>query len=328
MNNKLNPSISLIRVLAMISIILGHWLTMENINHYQFGAVGVEVFLFISGWLQSDKVISNYKKWGVQRCIRLLPPFWIGLLLITMIRLILRYNIEISSLFIYLFNLQGISKIFKDVSIQGIPGYGQTWFLTALMLCYVLMVVVKKIPIIENYILKNLKLTFILSILLQVGLSYFKIQISFILCFFYGCFWNKKCICTKKQYLILTSGMLISTFIRFLSHLFFDGTIAYDYIIFAWSFIILGVWITTSAMIFCKKKSAIITPIVQSKVWKKLDYASYPLFLTHYMFVSGDFSVNKWINNIFLHTLMFVFLTILSSMLVIKITELISANKR
>lgn len=35
----------------------------------------------------------------------------------------------------------------------------------------------------------------------------------------------------------------------------------------------------------------VITEIVSSRVWKILDLMTYPLFLTHYMFVSGEFAV-------------------------------------
>lgn len=61
---KRNSSISIIRVLAMLLIIIGHYFRMVDIYDYQLTAVGVEIFLFISGYLYSDKIIENAKKWG------------------------------------------------------------------------------------------------------------------------------------------------------------------------------------------------------------------------------------------------------------------------
>lgn len=54
-----NHSISIIRVLAMLSIVLGHICTWKGINTYQLGAIGVEVFLFISGYLYGKKRIDH-----------------------------------------------------------------------------------------------------------------------------------------------------------------------------------------------------------------------------------------------------------------------------
>ena len=62
--NKYNPAISFIRVTSMFSIILGHVCTEYGINTYQFGGIGVERFLFLSGYLYGTKYISDYRKWG------------------------------------------------------------------------------------------------------------------------------------------------------------------------------------------------------------------------------------------------------------------------
>lgn len=41
---KFNPAISFIRVVAMLSIILGHVCTEYGINTYQFGGIGSKYF--------------------------------------------------------------------------------------------------------------------------------------------------------------------------------------------------------------------------------------------------------------------------------------------
>lgn len=55
MERKQDLTLSAIRVLAMLSIILGHWLSFLGINTYQLLSVGVEIFLFLSGYLYSNK---------------------------------------------------------------------------------------------------------------------------------------------------------------------------------------------------------------------------------------------------------------------------------
>ena len=48
-------SISIIRVIAMLSIILGHYLMMKNIYTYQLLSIGVEIFLLVSGYLYGTR---------------------------------------------------------------------------------------------------------------------------------------------------------------------------------------------------------------------------------------------------------------------------------
>ena len=43
----------------MISIIIGHWCTFAGIYIYQLGGIGVEVFLFLSGYIYGQKKIPN-----------------------------------------------------------------------------------------------------------------------------------------------------------------------------------------------------------------------------------------------------------------------------
>lgn len=64
MKSKFNPAISFIRVLAMFSIIVGHLCTAYNINTFQFGSIGVEIFLFISGFLYGNYQADSWLKWG------------------------------------------------------------------------------------------------------------------------------------------------------------------------------------------------------------------------------------------------------------------------
>lgn len=66
-NNK-DYSISILRVIGMISIVLCHFFGWLKINALaQFLNYGVYLFLFISGYLYANKQIDNYKQWIVTR---------------------------------------------------------------------------------------------------------------------------------------------------------------------------------------------------------------------------------------------------------------------
>ena len=56
--------ISFVRVLAMLSVILGHWCSFAGIYTYQLGGIGVQIFIFLSGYIYGQKDIPNIMAWG------------------------------------------------------------------------------------------------------------------------------------------------------------------------------------------------------------------------------------------------------------------------
>lgn len=291
-------SISIIRVISMFSIIVGHFLTMIGINHMQYGAIGVEIFLFMSGWLYSKKNIKSQNEWLRKKWVKIVLPVWIMYIFLFLLKIVFKKNIELISVLFYLFNIQGINKIFHYVTVPNFSGLGHTWFVTIIMICYLIMLLIKKNKTIEESIVNN-KIKYLLgSIIVQFILAFFGIQIINILCFFYGYFWNQKQLKQKKKYIVLTLLMIALTILRLIFYIYFDGKIIYDRIILRYSFIVLGIWIFTSLSIACNKYSHITHTIAKSKTWALLDILSYHLFLTHYFLMNGDFALNKITNNI------------------------------
>ena len=124
MTRKFDPAISVIRVVAMISIIVGHWLSMQGINHFQFGAIGVEIFLFISGYLYSEKNIDSIRGWILNRWKRIILPYWIVLGGVIILRLSFRYQVSFNAAIVFFFNLQGLDRIFRNISIPVLKEWG------------------------------------------------------------------------------------------------------------------------------------------------------------------------------------------------------------
>lgn len=328
MNRKFNPAISIIRVAAMISIIVGHWLSMQGINHFQFGAIGVEIFFFISGYLYSEKKIDNIKGWIYNRWKRIILPYWIVLGGVIILRSSFGYEVSPNAVIVFFFNLQGLDKIFRNVSMPILKGMGQTWFLTVLVICYIIMLFLKRNQKVEKVIRNNTKIAFFCTIVLQIVLSFWGIQIIRPLCFFYGYFWDKsKLNLSDKKYGFLTSLMVLFTLIRFVTHILYDGSVLYDYIIFGWSFVILALWLIVSAFKFLNYISSIVKKIVANKAWKFLDLLTYPLFLTHYMFASGEFAVINWIDVLVGQIIAFIILTCLSGVLILMLTDYKNVKK-
>ncbi|MDU5741519.1 MAG: acyltransferase family protein [Clostridium sp.] len=322
MTKKIDFNISIIRVLSMLSIIGGHLLSMYGINHFQFGAIGVEIFLFISGYLYSKKNISNIKEWIINRCTRLIVPYWIVLSGVIVLRFCFKYEVTLDAVAVFALNMQGVDKIFREISLPALRGMGQTWFLTVLILCYGIMLFLKKNEHVEKFIRKNIKVIFLFSVILQLLLSAIHIQIIRPLCFFYGYFWaDSKLDVSKNKYIKLTIFMIVFTVLRFITHMFYDQSVIYDYVVFGWSFVILAVWLIFTAVKFFNHFSGIREKMVNKKSWLVIDLMTYPLFLTHYMFASGEFAVINWVKGIFGQLIVFFAITIITASIVLIISD-------
>lgn len=316
-----NTSISVIRVFAMLIIILGHYFVMVGIYDYQLTAVGVEIFLLISGYLYNGKEIGDTNMWLVNRAKRILPAYWLSLFIVISLRKFYNLSIRIKTLLIYLFCLQGTDRVLINVKIDSINGIGQTWFLTILMICYFLTAIMKKNSKCESFIRKYARYFMLAAFILQIIGVYIGIQIVYILCFFIGYFWNKNMKVGKKEYIMFSITMFLSFGLRIMCRRYYDGTIMYDYIVARWTFILLAVWIFWSLSAFCRFAKKKTDTLVASKIWILLDMASYPLYLVHFMFVNGEFATKNWCANIMLSTVVFILLTLVLGFIVMFITQ-------
>lgn len=321
---KKDKSISLLRVLAMLSIIMTHWCKMAGINDFQLFSIGVEIFLFISGYLYAGRNIERVGEWLIQRWRKLVIPFWIIIVLNVVLQMACNVwsNDQLSSLAFNIMNVQGLNRFLLFLNTGSISGMAQTWFLTILMICYFLMLLVKKAEQSNSHIQSNAQWIIVISILSQIVLSYFKIQIIYFICFFIGYYLSGKKWITKKNYIFVFIMSITLSVARLLIRRYADGSVLYDYIIARWSFVFLAVFIIMTIMKTCSIFSKTTEKIVSSKLWNLLDILSYPLFLTHYMFTSGNLSVDKWIpDDLILQTVVFLIVSIAFSLLVAIITN-------
>lgn len=112
---KRDSTISIIRVLAMISIIAGHVFAWENINTYQLLSIGVEIFLFVSGYLYAHKDIDSILAFLKERITKLLIPSWIMMCVLGIATWCIEGELESGTVLVYLLNLQGIPFVFRGI---------------------------------------------------------------------------------------------------------------------------------------------------------------------------------------------------------------------
>ena len=123
--------------MAMLFIIACHFCAhLGNNMLSEVFQVGVFIFFFISGFLYGDKKIDDYKKWFLNRVKRIFIPLYLYILL----NICLHGGITINKTLIFqLFNLQGLFMIFQKMSLIDGP-----WFFTVIMICYILLIFIKK----------------------------------------------------------------------------------------------------------------------------------------------------------------------------------------
>lgn len=321
-----NANISIIRVVAMVSIVVGHWCLWKNINLYQFGGIGVEIFLFISGYLYAEKDIPNSFEWLKKRFLKLMPAVWIITIPMLIFYLVNKKIIfAIKNYCLFLCGLSGISFVFTNIKTEGFEGLGHLWFVTVILMCYFLLILLKKIEGREICkrivrIIKKQPLTILfISLIITLLFEYLHIQLSYFLQFFTGYYIGK--IYDKRKTIKYWSVSLIFSVVigllRVLLRNAIDGSIFYDEFLAPVSFNVIAVWIISTMSMVLDLKKEISCNLAKSKFWKHMDEISYFLYVTHYMFLFGPFAVENYVKQSILQNILFVLLSIVAAELLL-----------
>lgn len=142
--SKESTVLSCVRIAAVIMIVLCHYFQAYDIKWAYVLNVGVQLFIILSGFLYGHKVICSWKEWWTKRLIKLYPPVFVFLTLVTPLYLTLKPDS---------FNVWGM--ICNYTNIQGIPfavggkflvgGTRHLWFLTAIAMAYCITPILQKL---------------------------------------------------------------------------------------------------------------------------------------------------------------------------------------
>lgn len=149
---KQNHVVTIARVAAMWMIIGCHissWLAIPFLA--QILNVGVYVFLLISGILYSKKTIPDGIRFFKQRWLKICFPMYYLVAFLIIFDIFYAKTEAFMSIPTYLLNLQGTEFIISWLHFSQIGGLGHLWFLTVIMLCYFLLIPVKKIE--KNFVI-------------------------------------------------------------------------------------------------------------------------------------------------------------------------------
>lgn len=317
----INPTVSFVRVASMMLILITHFLSWKNVNSFQISTIGVSSFLFISGYLYGTKTFASRIGWFLQRIKRVLLPFWILSAFLSIYLLTQReFLFAFQNFAETLFNLQGIHFIVHYPFKLGnyhISGLSHCWFLTVIMACYLLVLVIKNSKV-ERFIDKHVICGLFSLIFIHLSLAVLNLSVGTILIFFIGYFFKR----LEKEKKILHSKflifiILISVFlfaIRVVFRSYADGTPVYDYFFASITSNAISVCFFLIIYHICQLMSSVSNVIASSSLWSGIDKMTYPIYLTHYMFLKGPFVI-PFSQNIVLQLVYFFAMSVISASL-------------
>lgn len=292
MEGKRNLSIQLIRIIGMFMIILDHLLSGIDIPMksliIQISNSGVFIFLFLSGFLYGNKHIDSWKQWFAKRVIRICVPMWMFMIVDFIVEGILWHIFDIKYVFIYALNLQGI----LGTNYTG----AALWFLTLLMLCYLLTPLLQWIK--QKNIGRNVGIAVLVgAVLIQIILAYTTDMgmvaghtLSWCMLaigmYVAGYFVGNRILSdniSSQRIVAMTVLAVITSSVVLLFNRMFDGQIIYDRIVIFYGMIVLDLWICTVVYKlgqYIKGKNVI-------RVINHLDVVSYEIYIVHGLVIAA-----------------------------------------
>ncbi len=308
-------SISFLRVLAMLMIILCHLSIYFDLWIAQIFNAGVYVFLLISGYLYSNKAIAPASKWFFHRWIKICVPVLIFVVLVVIYEAAIMNDFPSGKdLILFGLNLQGLHWIIPYIpgvdEAGALGGLTHLWFITVIMICYLMLIAIKRI---ENKTSINNKIVIPVILLVFILLGLLRVNVLPLACFYIGYVSGKNSsIISKKNYLFLTTGMIIALAARFVIRRFADDTALYDVVTVHLSHLVLALWIFHAVRLITVHIK-LVSNIAQSKFVFWCDQASLFIYITHDYFLSEQFGLKDLVYRTPAQVLLFFALSIITA---------------
>ena len=136
-----NTAIDIIRIIACLLIVWNH-ISGNMLNKFGnpilWANIGVQIFLFMSGYLYSKRTIDKPMKWFFKNAKKIIKPYWLYLLVIfPVIALLDCSRLTIRNILFAIAGIQGFTGT--------VEGIGQHWYISYMLLCYLMTPVVLRI---------------------------------------------------------------------------------------------------------------------------------------------------------------------------------------
>lgn len=293
MNEKTSYALSVTRVFATLCIFLCHAVQLSGSALLQKSGqilnVGVPMFMMLSGFLFALKPApASYRIWFKNRIIRILAPYYLFLFLLLLVHVICAGIDSISQVqwFLYVVPLQGFTQDY-------INGAEHLWFVTDILLCYLLTPLLYSL----QRKLENRKKRWLLLVIVL----YFTVLLSSVFClpaivsttivtvfsYMIGFLFMKPLLSLRCYVFVIT--MFTAVALRVSANLVIDGTLLYDRLIAPVSHQLLGLSIFCLLFLLTCKYHELLFRV--KRIVLSVDCVSYEIYLVHYMFITGPLTI-------------------------------------
>lgn len=303
-------AINYLRTLAIVLILSCHICQSIHIGWEYILNIGVQIFLFISGFLHGRKSIINIIEWYKHKFNKIFIQYYIYIIILLPIYYIFWSNyVNLLTSVIYAFDIQWFM-------VGGGRGLGPLWFMSAIAVCYFITPILQKFKRYSKLIIILLSI-FALCDYLIIQKCDFYYSTMFMYCF--GYYISSESI--KTKYTCIGMSLIVILFImsmpNFQYDLLFKSKVGYACALHdCTTIIIVLVVINVFMKLNIKKIDALI-------YW--VGKYSFSIYLVHGLYCTGSpISVFKYTNPLPLAIIIFLFLTLCSALVLNKITDKVS----
>jgi len=334
-NLNKNVGIMIIRVLAMFSIIICHIFQQDGNELAYWFNVGVQIFLFTSGFLFGGKEITNVKDWLLKRCRKILIPYYIYIVLAII------YYLCVKPEYVDLQNI-GVTFFLLQLFLSGIKGLGHLWFIPLILICYLVT------PILQKLYTKIMEKENILSGIIKLVLGLIVLQVSIIIpfisntlisnliCYILGYFISKLYNDKKIDNKILkwiTMVITISAIIMSIIYIMINYTNilqieknAIINIMLSYKNVFNGIAIFLILYLNLKDITEIKNEKAR-KVLETIDKYSFEVYITHLIYILGPSTILNTMGNRVIELLIITVLIAVSAWILKRLTDIITNLK-
>lgn len=320
-----DPDIRIIRALAVLMILVCHLFEIYGSFAAWWLNAGVQVFLFISGYVFGGRTVRAWPGWFGRRLERILPP----------------YYLLIAAVFLANALIQGPARLWKPLaaSLLGVqdflkitlPGCDHLWFITLILLCYLMVPALQSLRDRAGRSAAGLALFFFAPPLAFYALykvfnflTYNYVANLTAFAWGYGAAAHRDLLFPAtpsphspsrlhaRAFPLILAAIALSLAGRGALEMLHLTTTPpwvglYDKLLLPWS----KVGVAVACFLLVRGRGA---GLAQSRPVALLDAYSYEIYLTHHIFIFGPLSVVPWIPSIPLAVLAVAALTALASL--------------
>lgn len=290
-----NCTIMLFRIIAILSILICHIGTeIQRGAIAQLFDVGVQFFLFISGYLYASKKIEDPICWMRNRYVKVTIPALLYVAFCMVLSSVLKWEYSVWTIPLYILNAQGYYHFVEFLpQLLLVNGTQHLWFITVLFMCYLLTIVEKKY---QNRILFNRPLFKIIIIGVAIGLTCLGLRVDYIFVYFLGYYYSSIKEISLKRLIISFIFMIGFVSSRLFAKMYFDvngDTFVYTNLIIPWTYIVMTVFVFNFLSYLMQRINvdSFFYKLIHSKCLRWLDKMSYYIYLSHYVFLGTALSV-------------------------------------